>query len=96
MKAAVPVRAMVRQKLPTSVSEVEHDLLTVEEEALLLRQCRLNKVELIEKMIDSGRVGPNFTFSNGDTLLMIAAKCGHRKLLVIFVFKPCNLVTFCT
>lgn len=91
MKTAVPVRAMVRQRM---VSEVEHeDLLAVEEEALLLRQCRLNKVELVEKMIDSGRVGPNFTFSNGDTLLMVASKCGHRKLLVRFVFKP--LPTFC-
>jgi hypothetical protein len=56
--------------------------LSVEEEALLLRKCRLNKVDLIEKMIDSGKIGPNFVFSNGETILIIACKRGYKKLVV--------------
>ena len=66
------------------VEDVVEDgsLLTVEEEALLLRKCRLNKVELVNKILDGGRIGPNFTFSNGDSILMIACKCGYKKLAV--------------
>ena len=62
------------------------DMLSVEQEALLLRQCRLNKVELVEKMLDSGKIAENFFFSNGDTILIVACKCGFKQLVVI----PCD------
>ena len=60
----------------------EGEMLSVEQEALLLRQCRLNKVELIERMLDSGKIKVNFFFSNGDTILIVASKCGFKKLAV--------------
>ena len=68
--------------------EEEEMPLAVEEEALLLRQCRLNKVELVEKTIDSGKIGSNFVFSNGDTLLIVACKCGYKKLVVSVIPVP--------
>ena len=90
MKAGMPhagapvssTRAMVRERMLVEVVDDGEVPLTVEEEALLLRQCRLNKVELVEKTIDSGKIGPNFEFSNGDTVLIIACKCGYKKLAV--------------
>ena len=51
-------------------------------EKLLLRQCLLNKVDLVEKTIDSGKIGPNFEFFNGETALIIACKRGYKKLAV--------------
>jgi len=60
----------------------DEEILSVEEEALLLRQCRLNKVEMVEKMLDSGRIGANFVFSNSDAILIIACKCGYKKMVV--------------
>ena len=90
MKASMPhagspvssMRAMVRERMLVEDVDDGEVPLTVEEEALLLRQCRLNKVELVEKTIDSGKIGPNFEFSNGDTVLIIACKCGYKKLAV--------------
>jgi len=73
---------MVRERMLVEDVDDNEVPLTVEEEALLLRQCRLNKVELVEKTIDSGKIGPNFVFSNGDTVLIIACKCGYKKLAV--------------
>ena len=88
MSAAMPLagapadstRTMVRERMLVEDVDDNEVPLTVEEEALLLRQCRLNKVELVEKTIDSGKIGPNFVFSNGDTVLIIACKCGYKKL----------------
>lgn len=90
MSAAMPLagapadstRTMVRERMLVEDVDDNEVPLTVEEEALLLRQCRLNKVELVEKTIDSGKIGPNFVFSNGDTVLIIACKCGYKKLAV--------------
>ena len=73
---------MVRERMLVEDVDDNEVPLTVEEEALLLRQCRLNKVELVEKTIDSGKIGPNVVFSNGDTVLIIACKCGYKKLAV--------------
>lgn len=86
--AAMPAREMTEEQMMVEDGDDNGDLLAVEEEALLLRQCRLNKVELVEKMLDSGRIGPNFFFSNGDTILIIACKCGYKKLAVS---KPVQL-----
>ena len=90
MSAAMPLagapadstRTMVRERMLVEDVDDNEVPLSVEEEALLLRQCRLNKVELVEKTIDSGKIGPNFVFSNGDTVLIIACKCGYKKLAV--------------
>jgi hypothetical protein len=65
--------------------------LSVEEEALLLRQCRLSKVELIEAALESGRVSIDFVFSSGDTLLITACKSGFKRLAKIFVQRGCAL-----
>jgi hypothetical protein len=65
--------------------------LSVEEEALLLRQCRLSKVELIEAALDSNRVGIDFVFSSGDTLLITACKSGFKRLAKCFIQRGCDL-----
>jgi hypothetical protein len=90
---ASPARVMAEERMVVEDGDDDGDLLAVEEEALLLRQCRLNKVELVEKMLDSGRISPNFFFSNGDTILIIACKCGYKKLAVrMLVELPSFLV----
>lgn len=73
---------MAEGRIVQEDGEEAGDVLSVEQEALLLRQCRLNKVELVEKMLDSGQIRENFVFSNGDTILIVACKCGFRKLVV--------------
>lgn len=73
---------MAEGRIVQEDGEEAGDALSVEQEALLLRQCRLNKVELVEKMLDSGKIRENFVFSNGDTILIVACKCGFRKLVV--------------
>ena len=82
MQASPGHNASVQDRMVVEDVVEDGSLLTVEEEALLLRKCRLNKVELVNKILDGGRIGPNFTFSNGDSILMIACKCGYKKLAV--------------
>jgi len=65
--------------------------LSVEEEALLLRQCRLSKVELIEGALDSGRVDASFTFSNGDSMLTTACKNGFKRLAKLLVQRGADV-----
>jgi len=99
-KAARRDLAVERLRLSMAESRIveedgveDGDMLSVEQEALLLRQCRLNKVELIERMLDSGKIKVNFFFSNGDNILIVASKCGFKKLVVSY--PPSHALKMC-